>query len=262
MASPGFLAGLCVLLLNDFIFKQQFHNELTGKLSDFAGLFIFPLFWSALFPRLKTSVYVVTAALFVFWKSVYAQPFIDGWNSLQLFPVERTIDDTDLFALLVLPFSYIYRRSPPKIAIQRPAICFIAAISLFAFTATSYSKKTSYDNMYQLQFSKKELMERMSRLPSNDVLPQFWEAENFEINFDSCTSKAWITVGEKDKQGTIKLTRIDYRCPSGGDDKQELLKFFEKEFIDKLKGEPVRKSPQIYVIWASSPKEPSEPVKR
>lgn len=261
MASPGFLAGLCLLLLNDFIFKQQFHNELTGKLSDFAGLFIFPLFWSALFPRLKTSSYVVTAILFLFWKSIYSQPFIDGWNSLHLFPVERTIDDTDLSALLVLPLSYVYRWSPPKIAVQRPLICFIAALSLFAFTATSFSKKTAYDNTYQFAFSKKELVERMSHLPSNDVLPQFWEADTFEIGFGSCTGMARVTISEKDKQSVVRLTMIDYRCPNGGD-KQEMLEYFEKEFIDKLREEPVRKSSQLNYIRAVSPEESSEPVNR
>lgn len=48
LVSPGFLLCLCLLLLNDFILKSEFHNALTGKLSDFAGLFIFPLFFSAL----------------------------------------------------------------------------------------------------------------------------------------------------------------------------------------------------------------------
>jgi len=44
LVSSGFLAGLSVLLVNDFVLKQIFHNWLTGKLSDLAGLFIFPMF--------------------------------------------------------------------------------------------------------------------------------------------------------------------------------------------------------------------------
>jgi hypothetical protein len=51
LVSPGFLGCLFVLLFNDFVLKQQIHNGLTGKLSDFAGLFVFPLFLTALFPN-------------------------------------------------------------------------------------------------------------------------------------------------------------------------------------------------------------------
>ena len=40
LGSPGFLVGLLLLLSNDFVFKEQFHNGFTGKLSDFAGLFV------------------------------------------------------------------------------------------------------------------------------------------------------------------------------------------------------------------------------
>jgi hypothetical protein len=38
LASPGFVISLLLLLLNDFVFKTQFHNQLTGKLSDFDRL--------------------------------------------------------------------------------------------------------------------------------------------------------------------------------------------------------------------------------
>jgi len=64
LVSPAFLLGLFLLLLNDYFLKAVFHNWFTGKLSDFAGLFIFPLFWTALFPRYKKSIYYITAFLF------------------------------------------------------------------------------------------------------------------------------------------------------------------------------------------------------
>ena len=32
------------LVLNDHVAKRTFHNEVTGKVSDFAGLILFPLF--------------------------------------------------------------------------------------------------------------------------------------------------------------------------------------------------------------------------
>lgn len=33
LSSPGFLVGLSLLLTNDFVLKEQFHNAFTGKLS-------------------------------------------------------------------------------------------------------------------------------------------------------------------------------------------------------------------------------------
>ena len=60
LASPGFVISLLLLLLNDFVFKTQFHNQLTGKLSDFAGVSAFSLFWAAFFPRRKTLICVST----------------------------------------------------------------------------------------------------------------------------------------------------------------------------------------------------------
>lgn len=252
LASPGFLVGLLLLLLNDFIFKAQFHNGLTGKLSDFAGLFVFPLFWAALFPRLKSTIYVLTAVLFIFWKSVYSQPLIDGWNSLPFFRMERTVDYTDLLGLSILHLSYAYSRIPSNVHVPRPALYLIAVVSIFSFTATQYSQKVSYDNEYRFQSSRKELLERMSQLPANEVLASFEESDRFDIRFDSCTGAATITVTEKEKQAVVMLKEIDYRCPSKAN-RQEMLEYFENEFISKLREEPVRKSSQVLYIWSSSP---------
>lgn len=251
LASPGFLIGLLLLLLNDLIFKAQFHNGLTGKLSDFAGLFVFPLFWAAFFPRLKSLVYVLTAVSFTFWKSAYSQPLIDGWNGLPFFGIERTVDYSDLLALTILPLSYAYSRVPSNYHVPRPALYLIAFVSMFSFTATQYSQKVSYDNEYQFLSSRRELLERMSRLPANES-SSFGEADTFDIRFDSCTGAATITVREKENQSIVTLKEIDFRCP-GKAKKQEMLEYFENEFINKLREEPVRKSSQVLYIWSSSP---------
>ena len=44
---PAFLIGLGLLIANDWLFKPMFHNALTGKLSDVAGIFAFAYFWCA-----------------------------------------------------------------------------------------------------------------------------------------------------------------------------------------------------------------------
>jgi hypothetical protein len=146
--SPLFLIGLFLLLLNDFVLKSQFHNFLTGKLSDFAGLFVFSLFFIAFLPKRKTVILVFTAILFIFWKSAYSKNVIEFWNSVELFRIGRTIDYTDFFAVLILPFSLLYSNyclsnNKLKLPLNRFACVFLVFTSIFAFTATSYEQDRS-----------------------------------------------------------------------------------------------------------------------
>ena len=50
LVSPLYLAALSGLLLNDFVLKSAAPGFVTGKLSDFCGLFAFAVFWSVLLP--------------------------------------------------------------------------------------------------------------------------------------------------------------------------------------------------------------------
>lgn len=134
-ATFPFLLCLCVLTFNDFYLKYAFHNALTGKLSDFAGLFIFPIFWSVLFPKYRKSVYFGTALFFIFWKSNTSAGFIDWWNQWCFLGISRVVDYTDLFALISLPLAYIYEQYPAKALRVNPT--FVAILSFGAFTATS-----------------------------------------------------------------------------------------------------------------------------
>jgi len=257
LVSPGFLGCLFVLLLNDFVLKQQIHNGLTGKLSDFAGLFVFPLFLTALFPKLRSYVYFLVAFTFIFWKSSYSQPVIDSWNNLSFFAIGRTVDSGDLFALLVLPFSYTYSRISSRALRSRAVIYFVAIISVFAFTATSYRKETvAYNNEYQFPITKTDLIQRMRQLPARKVDLHYAESDAFEITFDNCAQRATVILMEKDGQSVIVLKEIVNQCPGGGD-KQEMLRYFERVFIDKLKVEPLARSGDVLEI--SSPLDDHQP---
>jgi len=57
LGNPGFIIAVLLLVLNDWYLKETCPNVLTGKLSDFAGLFAFPFLLSALFPRRTVTVY-------------------------------------------------------------------------------------------------------------------------------------------------------------------------------------------------------------
>jgi hypothetical protein len=92
---PAFLSDLSAeLLLKRLLSQAEYHNWLTGKLSDFCGLFVFATFWSALFPSRKLTVYFSTALLFPYWKSPYSQSFLNFFSQ-NFYHVERVVDVTD-----------------------------------------------------------------------------------------------------------------------------------------------------------------------
>lgn len=144
LTSPSFTVAVALLLLNDWVLKAAVANGLTGKLSDFAGLFAFTLFWTAIFPRHRDAVFMLTAAGFAVWKSPLSDAPLAAWNALGLWPLARVIDYTDWAAVAVLGPSYWTARryaarmatSPPPLR-RRVTAVGIAALSIIAFTATS-----------------------------------------------------------------------------------------------------------------------------
>jgi hypothetical protein len=141
LTSPGFLAGLALLLLNDLVLKHAYPGLITGKLSDVAGLWVFPMFWCVFSPRRATPIYVATALLFALWKSPLSQPLLDAWNGASPFAVGRVSDATDLLAMVVLPLSAAYARrvsaAPPVRSLRTTAAPAVMLLALFAFSATS-----------------------------------------------------------------------------------------------------------------------------
>lgn len=100
---PVFIISLAVLLLNDFYWKYSYHNWLTGKLSDFAGLIVLPVFLLALLPKLsKPGAVLFSALFFSWWKSSFSQPVIHLFNKTLSLPVDRVVDISDTIALPVL----------------------------------------------------------------------------------------------------------------------------------------------------------------
>lgn len=143
LLSPLFIFCLVLLILNDFLLKATFHNVLTGKLSDFCGLFIFPIFWSAIFPKFKSWIFILSGILFVFWKSEYASGLIELMATV--FPINRTVDYTDLLALPVLLVGWMHIKGRTPLVINnsllpRLGTAFIALVAIFSFCATSQQR--------------------------------------------------------------------------------------------------------------------------
>ena len=163
LRSPLFIIALGVLLLNDFVLKSAFSNVITGKLSDFAGILVFALFWIAILPKFKKEVLVSVGLFFIWWKSPFSEGFIHYWNSLGIIEYARVIDYWDLIALSMLPVAYKHASKYDGQASQFNTIAFSSMlVSCFAFFATSKaSEYVEVDDIYSINLSKDSVVYKL-----------------------------------------------------------------------------------------------------
>ena len=142
---PVALIALAAWLLNDHVLKSAFGNEWTGKLSDGAGLIVFPLLLLSLctwlIPSLLeergvrkcllgfamliaggilvllnvsewTAAWVYTAVTLAQWPLVAALAVIQGEGLPEWIRVSGTVDPTDLWTLpcLWIPMALVLKR--------------------------------------------------------------------------------------------------------------------------------------------------------
>lgn len=137
---PLFIGSLALLLLNDFYLKYAYPGFLTGKLSDFAGLIVLPVFCRVLSPGVSKKILLIAVAVFFAWfKSPLSQPVINGINLYIPWPFHRVVDYSDLIALSVLPLAASL--SPKTIRLPKTGvICLrwtLGAITFFSLCSTS-----------------------------------------------------------------------------------------------------------------------------
>ena len=200
--NPIFITALALLILNDLIFKWTFSSHFTGKLSDFTGLLIFPIFIAFLFPKTKKSICLIIGILFMFWKSSLASPFIDAFNSIVFFEINRTIDYSDYMAILVLPFSHViinygqFRKRNFKKERFPQSKGAILLISCFAFMATTISRTEMPEGTIYLGKSKTIKM-------SKDALLEKINSMGYEWHFIE------DTLSNQDYYHKLKYYQID-----------------------------------------------------
>tara|TARA_B100000508_G_scaffold55003_3_gene42649 strand:+ start:15411 stop:16154 length:744 start_codon:yes stop_codon:yes gene_type:complete len=238
-SSYWFVSGLIILLMNDFFLKETFHNWFTGKLSDFAGLFVFALFWIALFPKHKLKVLITTGIIFILWKSPLSQSFIDGFNSMNFFAIDRVVDFTDLLALSILPLAFLVAHRTPGLRKLRlsPSIPIVAAA--FAFGATSYSTNEELNKSYTVNTPKDSLLNRLNRLDSvsilkNNALDTIDVSIQNELCHDNINVK--LTVSEINESTTaITILNATHPCPRKEVKEKDILESFENRIVNNLK---------------------------
>ncbi len=143
LGHPLTAACVLLLLLNDHLLKAISPSPLTGKLSDFAGLFFFPFLLAAFLGavrlrRLGPVAHLLTGVLFAWLK---LSPGLNGTVNAALrstsgLPIHFTRDPTDLVALLALIPSYLLWKSDRRRPPLRRSLAVLGLASLAALATT------------------------------------------------------------------------------------------------------------------------------
>lgn len=244
VVSPFFLLALILLLINDFYLKSAFHNALTGKISDFAGLFIFPLCFSVLFPKARKMIHLTTALVFVWWKSAYSSDFIALWNEFAPFSITRMIDFSDNIALIMIPLAYFYWEKFESKQLAQSYVYASLGMSFFAFTATSLPYEEPQPQKYPFQYTNVYLLGIQEDEIHNRILAAHYDVLKRAHRYDiSISNQILSDVGfslQNTDTGTciLSLERIyawDYwhdTLPAPDSVSARLL--FEQKFVDSL----------------------------
>jgi len=242
LTTYGFILALLILLLNDFIFKGLYGNWFTGKLSDFSGLFIFPLFWTAIFPGQKKKIFWFTGLAFAYFKSSFSQPVIDIWNNIGLLSISRTIDYSDLISLTILPFAFLYEKSSdtlPRFSLN-PIIPL--SISAFAFLATNPPPKTCFPDstVYHIKhYSRDSLISDLKNTglyvssgeyANTEYKDEYWEINNLNDSIISLT----ISIGRfnsDDNTVAISLGCWDFNTTISENDLDKATINRQRDFV-------------------------------
>jgi hypothetical protein len=172
---PVFLFALIILVLNDNWWKYSYPGWLTGKLSDFAGVFVFTLFLFVLIPARRVFAACVSAFIFLWWKSSFSEPFIYWVNNNLHFPVKRVIDYSDTLAILVIPFTFYvkplaYNLTSPLKKFLKPALFVstltaICATSAYRVNDAYYPKgHFSLDKGYKTHLTEHEILGKLDSM--------------------------------------------------------------------------------------------------
>jgi hypothetical protein len=161
---PLSLLGIVILLVNDHVLKTVSWSWLTGKLSDFAGLFFFPFVvatvLSSLLNRIKVSAHIIgqiafglVSIWFVLIKLIApANDLADRIaSSLSRLPIRYALDPTDVVALVVMiPAWNLWIKQPQK----KPTRVAYFALTIGALAALATSPiERAVTNVTDLSFS-------------------------------------------------------------------------------------------------------------
>jgi hypothetical protein len=158
LAHPVSLGGLLLLLLNDHFFKQLWPGFVTGKLSDLAGMLMFPPLLTTLLalalPRVQPKTLAVVALCMT--GCGFSALKLDGYLAERASdlltivsgPSVLRADATDLLALPALGLAWLAfrqaaRRTVPSRQARLVRTVILLPIALLGTTATSCSPQAT-----------------------------------------------------------------------------------------------------------------------
>jgi hypothetical protein len=267
---PLFIICVLTLILNDWYFKITFHNSLTGKLSDFAGLFAFPYLLSTLFPSRTLKIHIWIGLLFIVWKTEFSQPIINIIGRFGI-PVSRTVDFTDNVALVSIFVSYFTLKLSFALNLKpffQKTLIVVSCLSFVATTLPPYENRkfVNINKEYKFTFSKRELVSRLNMIQikevreinklsggvdfdsetnvfhfkgRTDTLAILLDYKNIsdQDTIEFKTSYAEILILEDETTSKLKLLTVYKFVPiyKDKDYRDKAIKQFEKRIIKKIK---------------------------
>ncbi len=110
LGNPFFLGSLGLLVLNDQFLKSHFGNSITGKLSDFAGLFVVGFLVAAMARRHEYSEQLALLPIAIIFSAAKTIPaitnaIVGGLDLLLPWSNSVVTDPSDLIALVVMPLA-------------------------------------------------------------------------------------------------------------------------------------------------------------
>lgn len=239
--NPVFLGALVVLILNDHVFKALFHNFLTGKLSDFAGLFCFALFWMGIWPKHAKGILYMIGLSFMFWKSDYSTIWLNWLNQINILHFQRVVDYEDLWALVVLPMAYHYhhriRNDTTQMRIRLSPV-FPMLLASIAFVATSLEEvnPVCYQEFaYELPFSRMTLRDKMRDNFYTDTSPFQPGSDSLLLEYRTsiCGDSSRIlvivrTVFRSDTTSILEVPELCTECDVDQEEDEVILDFEER----------------------------------
>jgi hypothetical protein len=265
LAHPAFVFALALLLANDLVLKAAYPGWVTGKLSDFAGLFALPYFLAWLWPSRRLALHIGVALAFVAWKLPVSRPLVDLWNAAPWFDIARVEDVSDWIALPAVLASWYATRNAAQAVMHLPSVV-IALVALVAFTGTSRPPpREEFRGTYYFQGSVGEFRQRLQALAADDGRPTGLLSEHDAKN--ASRVGAWRVAAPYDRDGfsgrecpgleyefdvaqagptlIFELTAMYGHCALGRSDQRGAIREFNTHFAQPLGLKPLRPVPAL-----------------
>jgi hypothetical protein len=251
LTSPAFLLALGLLALNDWVLEPAFGNWITGKLSDFAGVFALPLLWCAFFPARRKTGFLLTAVCFMLWKSPLVEQLLAAWNSLGVLHLRRVVDYSDYVALVTLAPAYRIARhydtgslgAPPLSPVRRIgalASAFVAVLILAADSVAPPSYPLRDTSAYSIEASRSDVRNGLDALGFqifNGGRDLGIHADTLALHIRQPPERdVHITIEVKDAAPSgVSLTLLAARAFGPPPNTSSLVQAFEKQVIAPLR---------------------------